>query len=207
MLLRWTKLFSIEVLHHNPPLPGLPDHTLPVLNHDRIDHNTKPMEHWCIATVDSVIQLQMLLFPNALCCSLYERNCVCAVTKIWTKFLPANNFCQLLRVTRKRSCTSAGHMNFLGELKHLCRHDVQNNSEVRKITHTFSIKKKINISTTIYSFFPLLSLIERYLSPLFNEVIFRFLKNHFILAFLPKRYPSLYFSLCNLVDFFKRILP
>ena len=54
-------------------------------------------------------QLQMLLFPNALCCSLYERNCVCAVTKIFTKFLPANNFCQLLRVTRKRSCTSAGN--------------------------------------------------------------------------------------------------
>ena len=54
-------------------------------------------------------QLQMLLFPDALCCSLYERNCVCAVTKIFTKFLPANNFCQLLRVTRKRSCTSAGN--------------------------------------------------------------------------------------------------
>ena len=54
-------------------------------------------------------QLQMLLFPNALCCSLYERNCVCAVTKIFTKFLPANNFCQLLRVTRKRSYTSAGN--------------------------------------------------------------------------------------------------
>ena len=54
-------------------------------------------------------QLQMLLFPNALCCSLYECNCVCAVTKIFTKFLPANNFCQLLRVTRKRSCTSAGN--------------------------------------------------------------------------------------------------
>ena len=51
----------------------------------------------------------MLLFPNALCCSLYERNCVCAVTKIVTKFLPADNFCQLLRVTRKRSCTSAGN--------------------------------------------------------------------------------------------------
>ena len=54
-------------------------------------------------------QLQMLLFPNALCCSLYERNCVCAVTKIFIKFLPANNFCQLLRVTRKRSCTSASN--------------------------------------------------------------------------------------------------
>ena len=55
------------------------------------------------------LQLQMLLFPNALCCLLYEHNCVCAVTKIFTKFLPANNFCQLLRVTRKRSCTFAGN--------------------------------------------------------------------------------------------------
>ena len=35
-----------------------------------------------------------------------------------------------------------GHMNFLGELKHPCRHDAQNDSEVQKITHTFSIKKK-----------------------------------------------------------------
>ena len=51
----------------------------------------------------------MLLFPNALSCSLYERNCVCAVTKTFPKFLPANNFCQLLRVTRKRSCTSVGN--------------------------------------------------------------------------------------------------
>ena len=35
-------------------------------------------------------------------------------------------------------------MNFLGELKHPCRHDAQNDSEVRKITHTFSIKKLIS---------------------------------------------------------------
>ena len=28
-------------------------------------------------------ELQMLLFPNALCCSLYERNCVCVVTNIF----------------------------------------------------------------------------------------------------------------------------
>ena len=48
-------------------------------------------------------------FPIALCCSLYEGNCVCAVTKFFTKFLPANSFCQLLRVTRKRSCTSASN--------------------------------------------------------------------------------------------------
>ena len=52
----------------------------------------------------------MLLFPNALCCSLYERKCVWTVTKIFTKFLPANNFCQLLRVTRKCSCTSANNV-------------------------------------------------------------------------------------------------
>ena len=51
----------------------------------------------------------MLLFPNALCCSLYERICVCAVTKIFTKFLPANNFCQLLQVMRKCSCSSASN--------------------------------------------------------------------------------------------------
>ena len=40
-----------KVTRHNPPLTGLPVHALPVLNHDRTDHNTKPMEHWCIATV------------------------------------------------------------------------------------------------------------------------------------------------------------
>ena len=64
-------------------------------------------------------------------------------------------------------------MNFLGELKHPCRHDAQNDSEVRKITHTFSIKKLISQQPFIRFFF-LQSLIERYLSPLFNEVIFRF---------------------------------
>ena len=40
-----------KVLCHNPPLPGLPDLVLPVLNHDRTDYNTKLMEQWCIATV------------------------------------------------------------------------------------------------------------------------------------------------------------
>ena len=56
-------------------------------------------------------ELQMLLFPNAfeICCSLYERNCICTVTKIFKNFLPASNFCQLLRVMGKRSCTSAGN--------------------------------------------------------------------------------------------------
>ena len=29
--------------------------------------------------------------------------------KIFMEFFPANNFCQFLRVTRKRSCTSAGN--------------------------------------------------------------------------------------------------
>ena len=36
--------------------------------------------------------------------------------------------------------TKIFHMNFLGELKHPCRHDAQNDSEVWKNTHTFSIK-------------------------------------------------------------------
>ena len=64
----------------------------------------------------NVMQLQMLLFPNALCCSLYERNCVCAVTKIFTKCLPANNFCQLLRVTRKRSCHTPDTLGTLPDI-------------------------------------------------------------------------------------------
>ena len=34
--------FASEVLCNNPPLPGIPDHALPVLNHDRPDRNTKP---------------------------------------------------------------------------------------------------------------------------------------------------------------------
>ena len=42
-------------------------------------------------------------------------------------------------------------MNFLGELKHPCRHDAQNDSEVRKITHTFSIKKFISTQPFIPS--------------------------------------------------------
>ena len=40
-------------------------------------------------------------------------------------------------------------MNFLGELKHPCRHDAQNDSEVQKITHTFSIKKIISQQPSI----------------------------------------------------------
>ena len=46
------------------------------------------------------------------------------------------------------------HMNFLGELKHPCRHDAQNDSEVRKITHTFSIKKLISQQPFIRFVFP-----------------------------------------------------
>ena len=45
------------------------------------------------------------------------------------------------------------HMNFLGELKHPWRHDAQNDSEVRKITHTFSIKKLISLYLTILQTF------------------------------------------------------
>ena len=47
-------------------------------------------------------QLQMLLFPNS--------NISVVHYIIFTKFLPANNFCQLLRVTRKLSCTSADNV-------------------------------------------------------------------------------------------------
>ena len=44
-------VFADKVTRHNTPLPGLQLHTLPDLNHDRTDHNTKPMKHWCIARV------------------------------------------------------------------------------------------------------------------------------------------------------------
>ena len=48
-------LFAHKVIRHNPPLPGLPVHALPDLKHDQTDHNAKPMEHWCIATVAQTI--------------------------------------------------------------------------------------------------------------------------------------------------------
>ena len=44
-------MFADKVIRHNLQLPGLPVHALPVLNHDWTNHNTNPMEHWCIATV------------------------------------------------------------------------------------------------------------------------------------------------------------
>ena len=90
----------------------------------------------------------MLLFPNALCCSLYEHNCVCAVTKIFTKFLPANHFWQLLPVTRKRICTFAG--NAQAQLHFRDDHqrafgisNISNWSDIMKITGKFSHYWKI----------------------------------------------------------------
>ena len=38
--------FTDKVILHNPHLQGLPVHTLLVLNHDQINHNTRPMEYW-----------------------------------------------------------------------------------------------------------------------------------------------------------------
>ena len=59
----------------------------------------------------------LLLLYNCRCCYFQTPSVVhCMNTtasaqspKFLKKFLPANNFCQLLRVTRKRSCTSAGN--------------------------------------------------------------------------------------------------
>ena len=62
-----------------------------------------------IAVQNFQMNCRCCCFQTLLCCSLYERTCVCAVSKIFTKFVPANNFCQHLRVTCKRSCTSAGN--------------------------------------------------------------------------------------------------
>ena len=61
---------------------------------------------------------------------------------------------QMFTMKEKQSSYQGMHMNFLGELKHPCRHDAQNDSEVRKNTHTFSIKKLISHQPFIrfYSF-------------------------------------------------------
>ena len=57
MISQPSELIADKVICHNPLLPGLTVHALPVLNHalpvlnyNRIDHNTKPMEYWYIAT-------------------------------------------------------------------------------------------------------------------------------------------------------------
>ena len=39
-------LFASIECCHRPPKTGRLDDALPVLNHDRTDHNTHPMEHW-----------------------------------------------------------------------------------------------------------------------------------------------------------------
>ena len=41
--------FAGKVIRHNSPLPLLSWTT--ILNHDRNDHNTNSMEHWCLVTV------------------------------------------------------------------------------------------------------------------------------------------------------------
>ena len=46
---------------------GPPVHTLTVLNHDRTNHNTKPMEQWCIPTVAWTIWYSM----TSLCWQIY----------------------------------------------------------------------------------------------------------------------------------------
>ena len=39
--------FASKELCHNPPLPGVQDHALPLLNHDLNQSKHKPTEHWC----------------------------------------------------------------------------------------------------------------------------------------------------------------
>ena len=54
---RWIityRVFADKVIRYNPSLPGQLVHALPVLNHNRIDHHTQPMDHRFIATEDSV---------------------------------------------------------------------------------------------------------------------------------------------------------
>ena len=92
-----------------PPYPTRYDNTSPTLLYILSDILSMLKRLKAAIAVFVFGQLQMLLFPNALCCSPYERHCVCGVTKTFKKFLPANNFCQLLSVTRKGSYTSASN--------------------------------------------------------------------------------------------------
>ena len=57
----------------------------------------------CQAIADVAISKRPLLF------TVWTQLLLRSQQKFFTKFLPANNFCQLLRVMRKCSCTSAGN--------------------------------------------------------------------------------------------------
>ena len=51
----WLK-FASEGLFNNPPLPGLLDYALPVLNHDRTDHSIHKTNGALVYINSSVIQ-------------------------------------------------------------------------------------------------------------------------------------------------------
>ena len=57
--------FADKVIRHNPPLPGLPV-LEPDMNHDRTDHNTKPMEHWygaCNSSLNQFLLHDVITLP------------------------------------------------------------------------------------------------------------------------------------------------
>ena len=73
---------------HNPPLPGLPVHALPLLNHDRTDHNTKLMKHLCIATVSSVNQLLLYDFITLPAMNSSFLHYLLGMIKLWVMKCP-----------------------------------------------------------------------------------------------------------------------
>ena len=48
---------SVIILHYQ---------VLPVLNHDRIDHKTKPMEHFCPLVHSNISVIQLLLYDHGM---------------------------------------------------------------------------------------------------------------------------------------------
>ena len=60
-LICWQRWYLI-IVRWGPPV-----HTLTVLNHDRTNHNTKPMEQWCIPRVAWTIWYSM----TSLCWQIY----------------------------------------------------------------------------------------------------------------------------------------
>ena len=62
--------FADKVIRHNPPLPGVPIHALPDLNHDGNDHNKKKNSGALVQSISNVNQLLHFFI------SLHPRSCI-----------------------------------------------------------------------------------------------------------------------------------
>ena len=75
--------------------------------------NLQRWKFYCNCRNFCILSLFQKIYCNCRCCYFQTPSvvhCMNATASAQSpKFLPANHFCQLLRVTRKRSCTSAGN--------------------------------------------------------------------------------------------------